>query len=83
MVPNTPEPKATALIATNVEIAWLAPDNRGASIVSYDVQIMTFNGTLIQDQLYCKQVVGVSCSIPMYSLSSGIYNLSLGTLIKA
>jgi hypothetical protein len=37
MIPQTPQAVATALIGTNVEIAWLAPYNNGASIVSYDV----------------------------------------------
>lgn len=37
MTPKTPLAVATALVGTNVEIAWLAPDNNGASILYYDV----------------------------------------------
>ena len=37
MVPQTPQAVATALLGTNVEIAWLAPIENGASIISYDV----------------------------------------------
>lgn len=37
MIPQTPLAVATALLGTNLEIAWLAPYNNGASIISYDV----------------------------------------------
>lgn len=69
MVPEKPAEVSTALIGTNVEIAWLAPDERGTTIQYYEVQVVTSEGVQVSSAVYCTLVAGLGCSFPMAVLT--------------
>ena len=68
-----------------MQFLWLAPDDRGSPILSYNVKIKDSNGDFILNPDYCSNFLATSCSIPMRLLNSvdGLYTLPLNSLVTA
>ena len=88
--PAQPSAPTTTLDATTgaLIISWTAPDNRGAAITSYSVQVSDASGTTWPVDAACASSTSLSgsiwsCRIPMPTLTAGPYSYTRGTLIKA
>jgi len=52
-VPATPVAPTTSVLGNKVIISWVAPNNNGADIVSYSIQIRQANGSFTPDLTNC------------------------------
>jgi hypothetical protein len=73
----------------SVNISWTAPSSNGSPITQYQIQILSSDGvTYYTDTTDCDGssatvVSNLYCNIPMATLTSSPYSLTLGTLIVA
>lgn len=88
MVPNQPAPVTTGVVGANVKFMWTQPSSNGSAITSYNLIILSHDGlTLIDDGVYCSNVTGLHCEIPMSVLTMPLPNgkllLELNDFIQA
>ena len=74
------------MIDNYVFIDWVAPFNGGSQITAYKVFIRQSENIFSQDLIDCDGtdlaiVSGTSCTVPLDSLTSSPYSLSLGVSI--
>jgi hypothetical protein len=76
-------------VGTSVRIDWIAPYNRGSTIIAYNVQIKNKLGTFVEELTYCNArtdstIIGnLYCVIPMDTLKAAPFNLVQGDVIIA
>lgn len=79
----------TVIDGSNVSIQWIAPNNRGSSIIAYTITIMQYdNVTFTQYLTDCDGskasiVAASSCSVPISILRTTPFNLAWGSSIYA
>jgi hypothetical protein len=83
LVPTTPTTPPTTNSETNVIIDWTEPANNGAAITSYTILIQQSNGVFSEDITNCDGsdntiVTSSQCTVPLSTLTSAPYSLSLG-----
>lgn len=83
------DPPTVTNSGTNVRIEWIAPNNNGAAITQYKIEILqnSLDGTSYYTQLtYCDGstasiVTNRYCEIPTATLRALPFNLAYNTLI--
>lgn len=86
--PDQPNAPTTAISGTGVHIQWTAPNDLGESITAYLIEIKDSGGIYRTETSNCNGAVNpvlsaLACTIPMTTLSSAPFSLTLGTLIEA
>lgn len=89
-VPDTPATATTAISGTNVVLTWAAPDENGATILSYIVEIQGSDAAWYLETTYCDgsnpdTVAAASCTLPQTILTdaTGSFVLTRADLVAA
>lgn len=82
-VPARPDAPTTSVLGNKVVISWTAPNNNGAEIDRYSVQIRQSDGQFTPDLANCDGgdagIRGLrTCTVPILTLRATPYNLVLG-----
>lgn len=86
-VPDQPGAPTTTQIATGVRVAWTAPVDNHYAVLEYEISVADSSGTLQVDASLCdgssaSVIADLYCIIPMSSLTSAPYSLSVDTLVE-
>jgi len=78
-VPARPVPPVTSVINSTVIVTWTAPFDSGSPITKYKITIRQSDG-VYSESSHCDgtveaRITARSCSIPLDSLTSGVFNL--------
>lgn len=78
-VPARPVPPVTSVINSTVIVTWTAPFNSGSLITKYKITIRQ-SDDVYSESSHCDgtleaTITALSCSIPLDSLRSGVFNL--------
>ena len=73
-VPDTPATATTAISGTNVVITWAAPNENGATLLSYVVEIQGSDAAWQLETTYCDgsnpdTVAAATCTLPQTILT--------------
>jgi hypothetical protein len=85
-VPDTPVAPSSTVLGSNAIISWTVPANNGSPITTYTVTIRNSANSYITDLNNCNGgqaeiVAAASCTIPLATLITAPFSLSLGSSI--
>jgi hypothetical protein len=86
-VPDQPAAPTTTQVATGISVAWVEPEDNHLTILEYEISVADSTGTLQVDATLCdgsssSVISDLYCIIPMASLTSSPYSLTVDTLIE-
>lgn len=91
VIPSSPpakmDPVVTAPLSIFTQWTWTAPDDRGAALTAYRLYVEAFDGSLLEETVYCPSseaslLTSPYCNIPMAVLAAAPYSLPKATLIR-
>jgi Fibronectin type III domain len=86
-VPKLPVPPTTSVVANNVILTWVAPDDNGSPINKYVITIRKSDNTYFESEFCNGQLneimTALKCTIPLASLTGEKYNLVQGNSVNA
>ena len=88
-IPDKPSAPQTSIDGSNVQVTWLAPNNRGSPITRYYIKFIQYDGvSYAEDMTDCLGtdatiISSLSCQIPIATLITNPFSLPWGSSIFA